>query len=135
MTRTDDSWRVTFPFDRDVVESIKHLVPPHSRTYDPDERAWYVAPRYGDSIRKLLHSVFVDVEIDEEETYYSPPPPPSTPRHTEYTVLHLQPTAPKELVESTYKCLSRLYHPDRGGDTEKMTELNEAVSTLRRRLA
>ena len=136
MVRTDDSWRVTFPFDRDVVESIKQLVPPHSRTYEPDERAWYVTPRYGDLIRKLLQSAFVDVEIDEDETYYSPPPPPtSSAPQTSYHVLYLQPAVPPELVESAYRTLARLHHPDAGGSTETMQRLNDAVSSIRRRLA
>ncbi len=130
MTRLDDSWRVQFPFDRGVVESIKQMVPSHSRTFDPDEKAWYVAPRYAELIRNLLESVFLEVEVDAERTAYTPPTG-TTPR-TEYHVLHLQPTAPPELVEVAYRCLSRLYHPDRGGNHETMTAINEAVSIIRR---
>jgi hypothetical protein len=135
LTRTADgrSWRVTFPYDPDVVAGIKELVPPHSRRYDPADRAWYVARAYGDEIRRLLEAVFLDVEIGHERSAYTPPSN-STPA-TSYTVLHLQPSAPPELVEAAFKCLSKLYHPDRGGDTEKMQALNEAVSILRRRVA
>jgi hypothetical protein len=131
MTRIwDGSYRVTFPFDRDVVEGIKNIVPVHSRTYDPDEKAWYISPAYRDVIQELLEAVFIDVEMDSERTT-SPPPSDRAPR-TEYTVLHLLPSAPPELVESAYKCLSRMYHPDAGGTTTTMQELNSAVATIRR---
>jgi hypothetical protein len=121
---------VTFPFDRDVVEGIKNIVPVHSRTYDPKEKAWYISPAYRDVIQELLEAVFIDVETDPERTTYTPPSDRS-PR-TEYTILHLLPSAPPELVETAYKCLSRMHHPDRGGTTEKMQELNSAVATIRR---
>ncbi len=132
MTRTADglSYRVTFPFDRLVVDAIKADVPAHSRTYDPDEKAWYIAVAYQRIIRQLLEAVFIEVEMDSERTTYTPPSD-RAPR-TEYTVLHLLPSAPPELVESAYKCLSRIHHPDRGGAGEKMQELNSAVETIRR---
>lgn len=124
------SYRVEFPFDRDVVDSIKSIVPAHSRTYDPDQKAWYIASVYADIIQRLLEAVFIDVEMDSERTT-SPPPSDRAPR-TEYTVLHLLPSAPPELVESAYKCLSRMHHPDAGGATATMQELNAAVATIRR---
>lgn len=135
MTRTAGgrSYRVEFPFDRDVVDSIKSIVPAHSRQYDPDEKAWFISPAYRDVIRELLEDVFITVETDSEyRSTFTPPPSDRAPR-TEYTVLHLLPSAPPELVESAYKCLSRMHHPDRGGAGEKMQELNSAVATIRRR--
>jgi hypothetical protein len=135
MTRTAGgrSYRVEFPFDRDVVDSIKSIVPAHSRQYDPDEKCWYISPAYRDVIQEVLEAVFIDVEMDSERTTYTPPPSDRAPR-TEYTVLHLLPSAPPELVESAYRCLSLLHHPDAGGTTSTMQELNAAVATIRRRV-
>jgi hypothetical protein len=134
MTRTADglSYRVTFPFDPDVVAGIKAAVPPHSRTYDPDEKAWYVAIAYTAPVRRLLEATFMQVEMDTERTTYTSPPPPDRAPQTSYTVLHLQPTAPPELIESAYRTLSRLHHPDQGGDTETMQAINAAVAILRK---
>ncbi len=128
----DGTYRVTFPYDPDVVTAIKELVPPHSRAYDPDAKCWYVSSAFRDTIHELLESVFLEVETDPERTAYDPPP--RTTHRTEYHVLHLQPTAPPELVEVAYRCLSRLYHPDRGGNHETMTAINAAVSVIRRRV-
>ncbi len=131
MTRIwDGSHRVTFPFDRDVVEGIKNIVPVHSRTYDPDEKAWYIAPAYFVPVRNLLTATFMQVEMDADREPFTPPPTPKP--QTSYHVLHLQPTAPPELVDAAYKTLSRLHHPDQGGDTETMQRLNAAVSIIRK---
>jgi hypothetical protein len=132
MTRTaDGTYRVTFNYHPGVVDAIKMLVPAGSRRYDPSERAWYVANAYQRIIHELLEDVFIEVETDSERTAYTPPSDRS-PR-TEYTILHLLPSAPPELVESAYRCLSRLHHPDAGGTTTTMQELNSAVATIRRK--
>lgn len=128
----DGTYRVTFPYDPDVVAGIKELVPPHSRTYDPVGKSWFVASAYRDIVHELLEAVFIEVETDPERTFT--PPTRTTPR-TEFHVLHLQPTAPLELVEAAYRCLSRLHHPDRGGSVEIMQQINAAVSIIRSKVS
>ncbi len=134
--RTADgrSYEVRFPFDRDVVEGIKQLVPAHSRRFDPDEKCWYVAPAFRDVVYELLADTFLEVETDSERTSTYTPPTNTTPA-TSYTVLHLLPSAPVEVAEAAYRTLSRLHHPDHGGDTAKMQALNEAIAIIRRRVA
>jgi hypothetical protein len=129
----DGTYRVTFPYDPDVVTGIKELVPPHSRAYDPDAKCWYVSSAYRDIIHELLEDTFLEVDTDPERTAYDPPTR-TTPR-TEFHVLHLQPTAPLELVEAAYRCLSRLHHPDRGGSVEIMQQINAAVSIIRSKVS
>jgi hypothetical protein len=131
MTRIwDGSYRVTFPYHPGVVEGIKNIVPSHSRVYDPDQKAWFVASAYERIIRQLLEDVFITVETDSERTA---PPRQATGSTDTYAVLHLLPTAPPELVESAYRCLSRLHHPDVGGNTTMMQRINAAASTIRKR--
>ena len=38
--------------------------------------------------------------------------------------------APIEVIRAAYKALAMLYHPDYGGDPERMVELNRAYATL-----
>lgn len=127
MTRVDAgrAYRVEFPYDPVVVDAIKRIVPAHSRTYDPAQKAWFVAPAYKDLVYQLLEDVYIEVEWGTVEA----------PEGDEaYRVLHLLPSAPKELVEASYKCLSKLYHPDVGGDHVQMQAINQAVFHLRRQL-
>jgi DnaJ-class molecular chaperone len=48
-----------------------------------------------------------------------------------WEVLGLQPDAPPEVAEAAYKALARKYHPDAGGTTAKMQELNDAIEAFR----
>jgi hypothetical protein len=132
MTRTADgrSYRVEFPFDQGVVDALKRIVPGHSRTFNPDERAWYVAPAFKDLVHQLLADVFIDVEVSDFGRHESRRAEPDTGPRTSYTVLHLRETAPPELVDAAYKCLAQLHHPDRGGDTQTMQRLNAAHAAL-----
>jgi len=47
-----------------------------------------------------------------------------------YARLHLLPDAPPELIKVAYRELAKLNHPDKGGDTARMQELNEAFRLL-----
>lgn len=49
-----------------------------------------------------------------------------------YSVLFVTPSAPVEVIEAAYKALARKYHPDNGGDTQRMQEINAAYSALRK---
>lgn len=55
--------------------------------------------------------------------------PPANPD----LVLYLAPGAPWEVVQAAYRALAGLHHPDRGGDTAKMQEINEAYEALKKR--
>jgi len=123
---------LAFPFDRWLVESIKAEIPGYSRTYDPATKQWEVDGVYIGVARLLLTTVFPDAEIIDESPRFDRPSTNRTGPKTSYTVLHLLPSAPPELVETAYKTLARLHHPDRGGATETMQELNQAIKDIRR---
>lgn len=48
-----------------------------------------------------------------------------------YSILKLSPDASQDEIRKSYITLSKIYHPDTGGSTDKMSELNEAYSVLR----
>jgi hypothetical protein len=55
-----------------------------------------------------------------------------TPRtQTEYSVLFVTPDAPPEVIKAAYRTLAMMYHPDKGGDKEKMVQLNAAYDRLK----
>jgi hypothetical protein len=47
-----------------------------------------------------------------------------------YNVLGVRRDAPKEVILAAYRALSKLWHPDRGGDPEQMKRLNAAMDRL-----
>jgi curved DNA-binding protein CbpA len=49
-----------------------------------------------------------------------------------YAVLGVQPDADRTAIQTAYRMLARLHHPDFGGDGSRMAALNEAWSVLGR---
>ncbi|MGI9862891.1 J domain-containing protein [Moorella naiadis] len=47
-----------------------------------------------------------------------------------YEVLQVSPNASQEIIEAAYKRLAKMYHPDVGGNEQKMKLLNEAYEVL-----
>lgn len=121
--------RCTFPYSAGLVAAIKELVPAAYRRYDPDDHSWTIEPPYGPRVSLVIMEVYPDVEVEHGTTWRSPETSPVV-IDPEYRVLHLLPTAPPELVETAYRTLARLHHPDAGGSTETMTEINSAVTAI-----
>ena len=118
-----------FPYDVDLVESIKLQIPSYARTYDPAERTWTVTAMYFSVAFRLMYETFGDVEIVDAGS------PDRAPHAGDaYRVLHLLPTAPPELVTAAHRCLAKLNHPDRGGSTMTMQRINAAVDVIREAL-
>ena len=128
--RWDGAVILTFPFDRWLVDALKAEIPGHARTYDPTAKSWTITPAYAHVASQLMHDVFPDVEIVGAAT----PPPFDRGRPSSddpWTILHLRPTAPPELVTAAHRCLAKLHHPDAGGNTATMQAINHAVESIR----
>lgn len=50
-----------------------------------------------------------------------------------YEILGIRPDASLDVAEAVYKMLAKTAHPDAGGSTERMTELNAAIEKVRAR--
>jgi hypothetical protein len=130
---TTGAARCTFPYSAGLVSAIKNIVPAGYRRYDPDDHSWTVEPPYGPRVSLLIMEVYPDAEVEHRTTWR--PSEPSVPAiDPDYRTLHLLPSAPPPLVEAAYKCLARLSHPDAGGSTEDMQQLNAARDAIRSRV-
>jgi curved DNA-binding protein CbpA len=47
-----------------------------------------------------------------------------------YEVLQVHPRAEAEVIRAAYRTLARKYHPDHGGDSVRMTQINDAWDVL-----
>lgn len=54
----------------------------------------------------------------------------SEPPHNYCKILGLDPAAEPEVVRAAYRELAATHHPDRGGDAERMRQINEAYEQL-----
>lgn len=128
-----------------LIEELKSSIPPKARRYDPDEKCWWIAARSlldlwleaADSYTQVRIVWESDWQSNDDAEYrdnYQAPPPPRRShrmmRAEAYTVLHLLPTAPPEVVKAAYRTLATLHHPDKGGDVVTMQRINVAYSLL-----
>lgn len=54
-----------------------------------------------------------------------------TTREKAFATLYLLPTAPAEVAQAVYRVLAKQYHPDYGGDLEKMKQINAAYDVVK----
>lgn len=123
---------LTFPYRRELIEAIKTRIPSTYRAYDPDTKVWTVAGvlDWPHAAVGLLRAHFPGAEVVGAARSE---PAPIRRHDPDYAALHLLPSAPAPVVEAAYRALSKLHHPDRGGDAVAMVGLNAAVERLRDR--
>lgn len=132
---------LTFPYDADLVEALKRDIPARSRSYNPVTRAWTVRTPYAERAIWLLRQFFphaqcVTAGAHRQDTQSHPTREPLA-RPSHYTVLHVLPSAPPEVVGAAYRALAKLHHPDalpvpdRDRATQQMQEINIAIEALR----
>jgi len=123
---------ISFPFDRSLVDRFKIDVPAYARSYVPETKTWLFESAYAARAVHLLTERFPDAHIEN-----APGPHLATvsDHDSEYLTLFVIPAAPPEVVKAAYRALSKLYHPDKGGDVTVMQRINEAYERLEPRLA
>ena len=120
---------------------LKRLIPGHGRRYLPDTRERFIGTAYETQARAIFRSCWPHFAEEEglgddpaQRQPRDPRPPLAVDRHS--AALHLLPSAPRELIDSAYKTLVKLNHPDRLPVPEKdrghrrMVEINGAYEAL-----
>jgi len=123
--------KVHSPFE--AKDAIKDL-PRSWRRWDKDAKCWVVELHAVDELRRALHAEGFTVRTTHgpgrERTHE---PPPRTGRDTSTTWAEAMYIAlGHELGDKAHKALVPVLHPDRGGDTTAMQQLNAARDRDRR---
>ena len=120
------AYAVRWDYNEPMVDAIKQYVPSRLRRWQPAHKRWVVTAAALDTVCALADAYCGGwVEVVRADG-----PPAATAAADAYAVLHLLPTAPPAVVKAVYKALSKLEHPDRGGDTAQMQRINAAYHRL-----
>jgi hypothetical protein len=118
--RRGNTYAVRFPYDPLIVEVLKLTVPPSARTWDKPRREWTIEHMYdkplADALRRLGCTI---IGLD----------PPDEPPHSHWARAVFARVGPTR-APLAYKLLSRVCHPDHGGDHQLQLELNAAYAEL-----
>ena len=118
---SDGRAEVSFQYDPDVVDAIK-TVPSHRRTWDSLRKVWTVPASTIPSLIEMLEADGHRVHVTGGTNV---PPPRTAPAGGTWADLLLEAVGPLR-VEPVHRALSRILHPDVGGDTTLMQTLNAA---------
>lgn len=110
------------PYDNEFTDTLKTSLPTNKRAWDPANKCWIIAADQFDKLTHILDKFFSETVLLDF--------PAHEVEATNWSKLYLIPNTPLEIVRAVYKALAMLYHPDRGGDTAKMQEINLAYKAI-----
>ena len=122
------SWALAFDYNPEMVAAIKSNIPSRQRTWKSDIRQWWFKQDAQTAMLKLAERHCGSVQHVQDNGDVAPAVPAEL--GAAYRVLHLQPTAPDDLVKAAYRTMCKLHHPDKGGMTTQMQRINEAYGRL-----
>ena len=115
-----------------VREVFKAAIPYGGRTWEADVKKWRVGALYVSDLLALLSQWGAQVQDDR-----APRPagegavPMPDDLRAAFEALHLRPTAPLCVAESSFKALVKYYHPNKGGDVEDFHRVNKAMQVIK----
>jgi hypothetical protein len=126
---------LSFPYSAALVQALKDSIPFRYREYNPSTKEWTVQPEFADYATALLLEHFPNAEIPPREQWRRRQAESWTDGDDRFfRVLHLRPTAQRELIDGAYRILALRLHPDHGGDVTEMQQLNGAYAALKERV-
>jgi hypothetical protein len=119
-----------------LVSGFKRF-PAAFRDYAPDDgKAWIIWPPHAEDALALILRCAPDTEVEytcQSRTHAWGSS--QAANRNDFQTLHLLASAPPELVDAAFRCLAKIYHPDKGGDAAAMRRLSEAHDALSRRVS
>jgi hypothetical protein len=121
--RIDDSTvRLAFPQTKALIAAFKAIIGPKNRKRDDTTKVWRVEGRLNsDAAERWFYA-----QDWEERTA----PSPMTQQKEDWALFWLTPGAPKYFLESAYRTLTRIHHPDSGGSEEEFLVIQDAYERL-----
>lgn len=133
--------------DADVFDAalalFKAEVAPANRRFDFPARCWVITAESAEHLEGYLTLVearyCADVLVEDSPTIGAEHGQGSGSHVSyvggmtideAYATLHVQVGAPKEVIHAAYRALAKLRHPDVGGTTAAMVEINRAYDLL-----
>lgn len=122
--------RFVFPYDPLIKDCILTFLPRHTRWWDPEEKCWWIldaSEQIAISILEQRHYRVMSKRIHREDACSV------SRRSGDGNIFEsLFKEVPEALQLTVYRHLALALHPDRGGSTELMSQLNVAWGELRR---
>jgi len=117
-----------------AVAFLKQAIPHSDRNWEPTTKTWTFTEKYIDGVSKLCVLVFgiqeVAVLTRDKVEGQSKNISVSGTNTLDSALLTFMKLLPFDAAQAAYRKASMTLHPDRGGDMEAMTKLNQAWSKI-----
>ena len=112
-----------FPYKEKVIGEIRAKIPKGKKSWNPDDKIWEFSVETIDVVVEILTENF-DKIIDLTKEV---PELPYIQNGTDPLLSLLD----KEDIQKIYKMLAKKYHPDIGGDADKMARINRIFTKMK----
>ena len=123
-TNEDDDAYVQFRYNEAIIAIVKRMP---KRWWDKPNRVWWFRAEDARTLATVLYRAGYVVFLDEAE--FRPPVISYNGSGGSLLVSYFQ-SLPEELRKPLYRAMSKVLHPDMGGDTELMKQLNAAIEAF-----
>lgn len=113
-----------FPYTQKVIDEIRAKIPKGKKSWNPDDKIWEFSVETVDVIVEILSDHF-DKVIDLTKEV---PELPIIQNGTDPLLSLLD----QDDIQKIYKVLVKKYHPDVGGDSNKMARINQVFSKMKK---
>lgn len=113
---------VVTPYHAGFVSDIKTFIDYPFRKYDPATKHWMVDKTYLETLVIILEKHFDEINTNLLSEQAS----------DGNLFAQLFEILPNEHRDKVYRVLAQVFHPDKGGSTEQMSQLNEAYQQRRK---
>lgn len=149
------SYVVSSPYNEKLVNGLKHVIPSGDRQYDNSTKYWYIKEQYGDAVKMIAEQIFgvgtvsfVSKQAAEQAHaakqaqstqqpgagYQIPPAMIATMNSLDLSIVCFFRLCSFEAAQNAFRLTAASLHPDKGGDPNKMSELNTHWATIKREL-
>lgn len=126
------AYRLSGAYDDQLVSFLKSNIPYSDRAWDPATKIWTFTESYFSGVEKLCKMVFGDANV----SVFTRQQVEATAGATSGTSVQKVDTItielaeflrllPYEAAQAAYRKAAFILHPDKGGDMEKMSRLNQ----------
>ncbi len=121
-----DGYHISCAYSPQFVEFIKAAVPVSDRAFDPVTKHWTVTEKFFPILRSVAEKVWQASEIiivTKDQTRATA----SAPVHKaslDSVIIEFVKLLPADALTTAYRKAAVAYHPDRGGDSDRMSRLN-----------
>jgi hypothetical protein len=121
-----------------TVQFLKQAIPHSDRNWEPTTKTWTFTEKYLDGVQKFCVLIFGAQEVacltrDKVEGSTRSVSVQTT-NTLDSALLIFMKLLPFEAAQAAYRRASMTLHPDKGGDMEAMTKLNQAWTRIEKEL-